>query len=166
MRRHQEIAYRAAYLILRDAAAAEDVVQEAMVKAYRAMGRFREGGAFRPWLLKIVSNEALGAARSRKRLDRAIERASGEPAQGFPGIDETVISRERAALIWSAMQSLGEKERVVVYLRYFLNLPERELADYLGCPPGTVKSRLHRALRHLRSIIASDWPQLVEEPAR
>lgn len=53
-----------------------------------------------------------------------------------------------------------------MYLRYFLSLPERELAEYLDCPPGTVKSRLHRALQHLRTIIASDWPQLVEEPIR
>jgi RNA polymerase sigma factor (sigma-70 family) len=164
IRRHQEIAFRTAYLVLRDAAAAEDAAQEAMVKAYRAIGRFREGGSFRPWLLKIVSNQALTVARSRIRHNAAIERASAEP-QAFLDVDETVIDRERSRLIWSALQSLNERERLAVYLRYFLGLPERELAEYLGVPPGTVKSRLHRALEHLRKIIATDWPQLVEEHA-
>lgn len=164
VRRHQEIAFRTAYLVLRDAAAAEDAAQEAMVKAYRAIGRFHEGGSFRPWLLKIVSNQALTLARSRKRQLATLERASAEP-DSLIDMDETVIDRERARLIWSALQSLNERERTAVYLRYFLNLPERELAEYLGCAPGTVKSRLHRALEHLRKIIATDWPQLAEERA-
>ncbi len=164
IRRHQDVAFRTAYLILRDADVAEDAAQEAMIKAYRAIGRFREGSAFRPWLLKIVSNEALTAARSRQRFRKAVERTAAEPP-AFVDIDETVIDRERARLIWAALQSLNERERITVYLRFFLGLPERELAQYLGCAPGTVKSRLHRALGHLRSIIVADWPQLIEEPA-
>jgi len=164
VRRHQDIAFRTAYLVLRDADAAEDAAQEAMVKAYRAIARFHEGGAFRPWLLKIVSNQALTMARSRKRQQAALERASAEP-HALLDIDETLIDRERARLIWSALQSLNDRERMAVYLRYFLGLPERELAEYLGVPPGTVKSRLHRALEHLRKLIATDWPQLIEEHA-
>ena len=78
-------------------------------------------------------------------------------------IDETVIDRERARLIWAALDSLREQERVVVYLRYFLNLRERELAEYLGCAPGTVKSRLHRSLRKLRDVVAHKYPQLMAE---
>jgi RNA polymerase sigma factor (sigma-70 family) len=165
VRRHQDVAFRTAYLILRDPADAEDAAQEAIVKAYRALGRFREGGAFRPWLLKIVSNQALTAARSRKRRGAATERAAAEQPLPCPDVDETVIDRERAQLIWRALQSLDEGQRIVVYLRYFLALPERELAEYLGCPPGTVKSRLHRALAKLRSIIASEYPQLIGDPS-
>lgn len=163
VRRHQDVAFRTAYLILRDPSDAEDAAQEAIVKAYRAIGRFHEGSAFRPWLLKIVSNQALTAARSRKRRGAATERAAAQGPLPCPDIDETVIDRERAQLIWRALQSLDEQQRVVVYLRYFLALPERELAEYLGCPAGTVKSRLHRALGRLRSIIASDYPQLMGE---
>jgi RNA polymerase sigma-70 factor (ECF subfamily) len=163
VRRHQDVAFRTAYLILRDADAAEDAAQEAMVKAYRAIGRFREGSAFRPWLLKIVSNQALTVVRSNRRLGRAMERAAAEPP-AFADVDAAVIDRERARLIWLALQSLKEHERVAVYLRYFLGLPERELAEYLGCAPGTVKSRLHRALEHLRRIVVTDYPQLAEEP--
>lgn len=166
VRRHQDMAFRTAYLILRDPADAEDAAQEAIVKAYRALGRFREGGAFRPWLLKIVSNQALTAARSRRRRGAATERAAAAQPLACPDVDETVIDRERAQLIWRALQSLDEQQLIVVYLRYFLALPERELAEYLGCPPGTVKSRLHRALAKLRGIIASDYPQLMGEPAQ
>ena len=74
-----------------------------------------------------------------------------------------MIDRERARLIWAALDSLREQERVVVYLRYFLNLPERELADYLGCAQGTVKSRLHRSLRKLREVVVNRYPQLLGE---
>ncbi len=166
VRRNQDVAFRTAFLILRDADEAEDATQEAIVKAYRAIGGFREGRAFRPWLLKIVSNQALTALRSRRRRGAAFERAAADQPAACPDVDETVIDRERAQLIWRALNSLDERERVVVYLRYFLALPERELAEYLGCAPGTVKSRLHRALARLRGIIASDYPQLIEEQAR
>jgi RNA polymerase sigma-70 factor (ECF subfamily) len=80
-------------------------------------------------------------------------------------IENEVIDRERAQLIWRALGSLKEQERIVVYLRYFLALPERELAEYLGCAPGTVKSRLHRALARLREVVAREYPQLLEQPA-
>ena len=81
-------------------------------------------------------------------------------------IDETLMDRERARLVSQALASLKENERVIVYLRYFLALPERELAEYLGCAPGTVKSRLHRALAKLREVVARDYPQLMSEFAR
>lgn len=162
VRRHQETAFRTAYLVLRDAAEAEDAAQEAMLKAYRAINRFREGSAFRPWLLKIVSNQALTMARSRRRRGAAAERLAAEPP-AFADVDDTVIDRERARIIWRALESLKEHERIVVYLRYFLALPERELAEYLGVAPGTVKSRLSRALDHLRQIMSRDYPQIAAE---
>lgn len=165
MRRYQDVAFRTACLILRDPAEAEDAAQEAIVKAYRAIGRFRAGSAFRPWLLKIVSNQALTSMRSRRQRAAAAERAAAAQSVVCPDIDERVIDNERAQLIWRALHSLNERERVVVYLRYFLALPERELAEYLGCAPGTVKSRLHRALARLRRTIASDYPQLMRERA-
>jgi RNA polymerase sigma factor (sigma-70 family) len=166
VQRHQDVAFRTAFLILRDAAEAEDAAQEAIVKAYRAIGRFREGREFRPWLLKIVSNQALTAVRTRRRRGAAFERAAADQPVACPDVDEMVIDRERAQLIWQALNSLEERERVIVYLRYFLALPERELAEYLGCAPGTVKSRLHRALQRLRGIITSEYPQLIGERSR
>ena len=87
--------------------------------------------------------------------------AGGQPTSY--SIDETVMDRERARLVWAALEALREQERVVVYLRYFLALPERELAAYLGCAPGTVKSRLHRALAKLRDVVSKRYPQLIGE---
>ncbi len=78
-------------------------------------------------------------------------------------IDESVIERERARALWSALDSLGEREKTVLYLRYFIQMPERELAEYLGCAPGTVKSRIHRAMQRLRDVIARRYPELLSE---
>jgi RNA polymerase sigma-70 factor (ECF subfamily) len=101
--------------------------------------------------------------RSRRRGSAAAERLAVSDPPPPLTIDETVIDRERARLVWAALDALREQERVVVYLRYFLNLPERELAEYLGCAPGTVKSRLHRSLRKLRGIVIQQYPQLMAE---
>jgi RNA polymerase sigma-70 factor (ECF subfamily) len=162
VRRYQEAAFRAAYLVLRDADEAEDAAQEAMVKAYRALGRFRlnAGRTFRPWLLKIVMNESLNRVKSRKRRTAVAERAArGQPVEW--SIDETVVNRERARLLREALDALKEQERVVIYLRYFLSLSEQELAEYLGCAQGTVKSRLHRSLAKLREVVREGFPGLL-----
>ncbi len=163
VRRYQEAAFRSAFLILRDGDEAADAAQEGFVKAYKALQRFRRGHEFRPWLLRIVANQALTMLRSRRRGVAAAERLAVHDHPLPRTIDDTVIDRERARLVWAALDSLREQERVVVYLRYFLNLPERELAEYLGCAQGTVKSRLHRALNKLRDVIVKRYPQLTAE---
>ncbi len=162
MRRYQEAAFRAAFLVLHDAAEAEDAAQEAFVKAYRALHRFRPGSAFRPWLLRIVMNQALTMAKGRSRRAAAAEKLGRRQPFSY-SIDETVIDRERARLMSAALQALGEQERAIIYLRYFLSLSEKELAQYLGCPPGTVKSRLHRALEKLREVVERRYPQMAGE---
>ncbi len=133
------------------------------MKAYRALGRFKRGHAFRPWLLRIVINQALTMAKARRRRTAMAEKLATSEYLPPYTIDETVIDRERAQLVWSALEALREQERVVVYLRYFLALPEKELAEYLGCAPGTVKSRLHRALARLREVVVKRYPQLLGE---
>jgi RNA polymerase sigma-70 factor (ECF subfamily) len=159
--RYQEAAFRAAYLVLRDAPEAEDAAQDAFVKAYRALHRFRTG-SMRPWLLKIVMNESLNRLKSGKRRAAATERmARAEPASW--SLDETVIGRERATLLREALDTLRDQERTVIYLRYFLMLSEQELAEYLGCAPGTVKSRLHRAISKLKEVVVEGYPGLITE---
>ncbi|HEV8573188.1 MAG TPA: sigma-70 family RNA polymerase sigma factor [Dehalococcoidia bacterium] len=159
--RYQEAAFRTAFLVLRDADEAKDAAQEGFVKAYKAIRTFRRGHEFRPWLLRIVVNQSLTMLRSRRRGSAATERLALREQPLPHTLDETVIDRERARLVWAALQSLREQERVVVYLRYFLNLPERELAEYLGCAQGTVKSRLHRALSKLRDVVTHRYPELL-----
>ena len=164
VRRYQEAAFRAAYLVLRDAEEAKDAAQEAIFKAYRALGRFRAGAgqSFRPWLLKIVMNESLNRVKSRSRRAAVAERAARGRLLEW-SLDETVVDRERARLLREALEALKEQERVLIYLRYFLSLSEHELADYMGCAPGTVKSRLHRALSKLREVVRDGYPGLLAE---
>ncbi len=163
MRRHEDAAFRTAYLILRDPDDAKDAAQEGFVRAYRGISGFKAGRQFRPWLLRIVINQALNMHKAKQRRTAAAERLTAEAPPPDMRIDESAIERERAQALWSALESLGERERTVLYLRYFMQMPERELAECLGCAPGTVKSRVHRALRKLRDLIARSYPELLSE---
>lgn len=153
VRRHAPVAVRAAAL-LGAGPDAEDVVQEAFVKAYAALARFRDGEAFRPWLLRIVANETKNLHRSAGRR-RARERsawAQTEPLLLAAGSDDPAteaLSRERAAEVTRRLAALPDDHRRVVTCRYLLELTETETAAVLGWPRGTVKSRLHRALARL-----------------
>jgi RNA polymerase sigma-70 factor (ECF subfamily) len=151
--RYQEAAFRAAYLIVRDAQGAEDVAQESFVRAYRNLRSFRQGEPFRPWLLRIVTNQALNELRARKRRGGLVERVGALVSRSADAPDEQVAAGDEASHVVQAINRLPDDDRVVLYLRYFLELPEREIATAIGRPPGTVKSRLHRAGRRLREVI-------------
>ena len=151
VREHQGIAFRTAYVITGSAADAEEVAQDAFVKAHRALGRFREGAPLRPWLLAIVANEArnrrrAAARRARFELHLAEERPSRDAA---PSPEAALLAREQRSRLLAAIETLGEEQRQVVACRHVLGLSERETAAALGCRPGTVKSRLSRALARL-----------------
>jgi RNA polymerase sigma-70 factor, ECF subfamily len=161
VRAHQEVACRAAYLVVRDAHLAEDVTQEAFVRAYSQIGRFREGTPFRPWLLRIVTNLALNEARARRRRIGVLERFSRAwRPQDVPPPEEPLLASEEARSVWRAMEQLAAEDRIVLQMRYFLELSEKEMATALAKPPGTVKSRLHRAMGRLREVIERDFPEL------
>jgi len=162
--RHEQAAFRAAWLILRDAGLAEDVAQEAFVRAYRQIGRFRQGAPFRPWLLRIVTNLALNEARARGRRAGLLSRAASVLSHDTaPSPHAQAVAEDDAAALLRAIGELPEEDRVVLHLRYFLDLPEREIAVAIGKPAGTVKSRLHRAGRRLRAVVEEKYPQLVEQ---
>jgi RNA polymerase sigma-70 factor (ECF subfamily) len=148
---YQGIAFRTAYVIARNAADAEEAAQDGFVKAWRALGRFRSGAPFRPWLLQIVANEARNrrratGRRARLSLQLAEERPSGGAA---PSPEVALLAREERAELLAAVDRLGEEQRAAIACRYFLGLSEAETAAVLGCRPGTVKSRLSRALARL-----------------
>jgi RNA polymerase sigma-70 factor, ECF subfamily len=153
VRTYQGIAFRTAYLLAGNAADAEEAAQDGFVKAFRALGRFRRGATLKPWLLRIVANEARNAARSARRLRSAVERNAAlealPPREDDP--ESLAVSRERRAELLAAVRSLSEPHRMVVTCRYLLDLDEEETATVLGWPRGTVKSRLHRALSRLRA---------------
>jgi RNA polymerase sigma-70 factor (ECF subfamily) len=156
VRMHQQIAMRTAWLVTRNATDAEDAVQEAFVKAYRALGRFREGSPFRPWLLAIVANEARNRRRSVARSDRlALRVAEVRPSGGAaPSPEAAALLDEERTVLMEALNAMREEDRLVVGYRYLLGLSEAETAAALGVPVGTVKSRLSRALVRLRSALS------------
>ncbi len=127
----------------------DDVVQEAFVKAWRAIDRFRGDAPFRPWLLRIVANQARNEVRSRKRRDARALRALELPDPVDPAVGAETGERDRAVL--AAVRSLRAADRDVVVCRWFLGLNEQETATALGIPRGTAKSRASRALGRLRA---------------
>jgi RNA polymerase sigma factor (sigma-70 family) len=156
VRTHQEIAFRTAYLITRNAADAEDAAQDGFVKAYYALSRFRRGAPLRPWLLRIVANEARNRRRSEGRREALAARAavalpSGDAA---PSPEGSALAADERARLLAALEALPEEQRLTVGCRYLLDLSEEETAAALGVRRGTVKSRLARALERLREVEA------------
>lgn len=157
VRAHTAAALRAA-VAFGAGADAEDVVQSAFLKAYQALGRFRQGAAFRPWLLRIVANEARNTVRAAVRL-RAVAGREALLLGPEPLIPESAdpalaaVARERRGVLLEALAELTEEQRQVVTYRYLLEMDEAETAEAIGCPRGTVKSRLNRALARLGQLI-------------
>jgi RNA polymerase sigma factor (sigma-70 family) len=156
VRMHQGIAFRTAYLLTGSAADAEDAAQAGFVKAWRALPRFRSGAPFRPWLLRIVANEAHNRRRSAGRIEalRLRAGAADPPGDAAPSPEGAVLSGERREELLAAVNRLGERDREVLACRYFLELSEDETATVLDVRRGTVKSRTARALERLREELA------------
>jgi RNA polymerase sigma factor (sigma-70 family) len=153
VRDHQELAFRTAYLITRNAADAEDAAQAALVKAFYALPRFRRGAPLRPWLLAIVANEARNRLRSAARRDALALRAAHEapPGDAAPSPEGALLAGEERAALLAALDGLSDADRLVLSCRYLLGLGEEETATVLSVRRGTVKSRTARALERLRT---------------
>jgi RNA polymerase sigma-70 factor (ECF subfamily) len=154
VRRYQHDARRTAAAI-GDLDDADDAAQDAFVRAFGSLHRFRPDAPFRPWLLTIVANVARNQRRSSTRRTRAATRL-GEDRAG----DDAAPSAEAAALaddhrrgVRTALAALPDRYREVVACRYLLDLSEAETAEVLGLPRGTVKSRLSRALDQLHHTL-------------
>jgi RNA polymerase sigma factor (sigma-70 family) len=140
-------------VIARDASDAEEAAQDGFVKAYRALRRFRSGSPFRPWLLRIVANEARNRRRAAGRRANLALRAAEEnrPGDAVPSPEAALLGDERRTELLAAVNALREEERDVIACRFFLDLSEEETAATLDVKLGTVKSRTARALEHLRA---------------
>lgn len=150
---HYAGAMRVATAYVRSAADAEDVVQESFIKAWRAIDRFETGSPFGPWLRAIVMNEARTRIRSDARRARAVGRLEHQfDRTRVPeaSAEELLLAGEVRGEIGQALGELSPGDQRVIRLRYELYLNESEMAERLDVPPGTVKSRLSRALGRLR----------------
>ena len=152
VRLHQQLAFRTALVFARSAADAEEAAQDAFVKAWRALPRFDPARPFRPWLVAIVANEARNRRRSAGRREAlAIRAASSADTADADSPEDALLVAERHAALVTALDALDERDRQIIACRYLLELTEAETAAALGCRPGTVKSRLSRALDRLRA---------------
>jgi RNA polymerase sigma-70 factor (ECF subfamily) len=143
--RHRRDALRVAYGIADGEA--DDVAQDAFVKAFRNLGQFRTGASFRAWLLAIVANEARNRRRSFLRRNALVLRVCERPILvGADDPEASAVRWARRQVLADAMARLPDRDREVLALRYFAELSEVEMAAGLGCAPGTVKSRLSRAM--------------------
>src|SRR5881227_1374610 len=147
-RQHWPRAYRAAYLVVHDAAAAEDIAQESFLAAVRTLERFDRRRPFGPWLHRIVVNRAIDWARA-----RALRREL--PAEYEPAAEGRERS-ENAQALAEALVDLHPEHRAVIVLRYLLDYTPGEIARFLGLPRGTVNSRLRRGLDRLGDVLREE----------
>jgi RNA polymerase sigma-70 factor, ECF subfamily len=154
-RNHWPRAYRAAYLVVHDAGAAEDIAQEAFLAAVRALGGFDRRRPFGPWLHRIVVNRAIDWARA-----RTLRREVGGEAvlEHAPAPPEPRNPRELSPGVVDALASLSPEHRAVIVLRYLLDYSPGEIAGILDVPRGTVNSRLRRGLDALAERIPTEEP--------
>src|ERR1700736_5324519 len=155
VQRYQQIAFRTAYVVTRSTADAEDAAQEGFVKAFRALDRFRLGADLRPWLLRIVANEARNRVRSSGRREQlALRLAEGfRPGDAAQSPEAVAVAAEDHHRLLALVNALSEEDRLVITTRYFLELSGEETAAALGIPEGPVKSRVSRALARLRTRV-------------
>jgi RNA polymerase sigma factor (sigma-70 family) len=160
VRRYQDVAVRTAHLICPETDA-DDAVQEAFLKAFDALPRFRDGAPLRPWLLRIVANEARNRRRSAGRRQGLAQRAADAvaPDAASPGPEVIVVAAEQRRELLAALGSLRDDDREVLGARFLLDLSEAETAEALGLPRGTVKSRTSRALGRLRLALGAGDPE-------
>lgn len=164
--RYHTRAVRAAYLIVRDRALAEDVAQGAFVRAYERISQFDAERPFGPWFMKIVVNEAIKVASSRERTV-SLEVVGAEEALARladPGTDpyELAEAAEVRRRVWRALGELPPAQRAAVVQRYYLGMSEAEMAESGKSPPGTIKRRLHAARGRLSKLLR---PQVRAEAA-
>ena len=151
VRPYERLAYRVAAAITGGGADAEEAMQNGFVKAYRSLHRFRAGAAFRPWLLRIVVNEAHNVLRAERRHTRLGARAAEQHRVGPVGPDEVVIAREEVETVLGALARLPEADRLALALRYFAELPDSEAAAIVGTSTEAYRVRLARARKRLQA---------------
>ncbi len=170
---YQTQAMRAAYLITRDSALAEDIVQAAFLRVYERIAQFDSSRPFGPWFSRIVVNDAIKAAARRER-QVSLEREAGTNeitwadllSDRQPGPADLAEAVEIRQLVWKALGQLPPKQRTVVVMRYYLGLSESEMVAQLTSPPGTIKWRLHAARARLRTLLSVWWSDQSEEPVQ
>jgi len=151
VQRHQDFALRVATVALGTSQGADDVAQEAFVRLFRTIGRFRDGAALEPWLARIVTNVARNHQRGERRVASRWMRLAGQRTEQAASADHRLDVEAERTVVSSALAQLSTEDRLILTYRWYVEMSEAEMADALGCARGTVKSRLSRAMARLRA---------------
>jgi len=159
VQRHQVEAMQAAFLIVGDQALAEDITHAGFLKVAIKIHQFKDGRPFRPWFLRIVTNDAIKAAVKAKRhlsLDSTIDSGASPDwlRDSRPGPEDLASIAEERRRVWNALEELTPKDRAVIVRRYYLNMSSLEISEKLSRSIGSVKWSLHTARERLRSIFS------------
>ncbi len=165
VRTYQLYALRAAYLIVRDYDLAEDVVQDAFLRAYERIDQFDASRPFKPWFFRIVINLAKRAATKRERQVHFSKMSMDEEVV-FDEIiadlksDPDILAEQHdlRVMVWLGLGRLPPPQRAVMVQRYYLDMSEKEIATHSGVTLGTIKWRLHTAHKKLRVWLRQIWP--------
>jgi RNA polymerase sigma factor (sigma-70 family) len=164
VRNHQEVVFRLCYLILGDADDAEDIAQEALIRAVGNLKNFDETRPLRPWLLQIARRLARNRQRSVGRYFNKLVLYWNSRMDGTTIKIESEFDRKAVSLkLWENVRKLDRIDQEVIYLRYFLDLSTTETAQVIQKPEGTVKSRLARALAKLQVMVEESNLELKED---
>lgn len=162
---YQIKALDAAYIISRDRALAEDIVQAAFVRAFERIQQFDSSRAFGPWFMRSVVNDALWAVHQHARhasLEASPYTDEDSLVSDDPDLDTILLQAETKEAVWATLDRLSPQQRAALVMRYYLGMSEAEMSSQLDCPPGTVKRRLHDARQRMRQLL----PAWLHRPAR
>ena len=154
--RYQLEAVRTAYAIVRDAALAEDVVQTAFVRLVERIKQFEEERPFAPWFMRIVARDAIMILRRQAHdisLDTSDEGLTDSPEHLDPDAEMALQQAQTSAELWNLLETLPPEQRAVIVLHYYADLRHAEIAQKLDVPAGTIRWRLHAALKYLRRML-------------
>src|SRR5215470_1770496 len=154
VRRYQRRVYATAYRIVRRHEVADDVAQEAFIRAHRSLDRFDTRRPFGPWICRIAANLAVNHVRSPEAREEALPEGHSEAPSALPGPLDGVLDREARVQLDRALAGLPGEQRSVFCLRVFEDLSYKEIAEALGISMGTVMSRLSRAREKLREALS------------
>jgi RNA polymerase sigma-70 factor (ECF subfamily) len=165
VRRYQERLHHVLYRFLQNADDAADVVQEAFLSAFLALGDFKGGARFYTWLYRIAMNHAIDLRRrqSAARRNSARQVEIGTPADSSVGPERLAMQRDTAVTLHRALGRLSQEHRLVLVLKDIEGMSYEEMAEVLDIPIGTVRSRLHRARLELKEVLEQMAPALLEE---
>ena len=164
--RYRDGIFRLGLAITRDPSAAEEIVVDTFARAHRALARLEPDASLRPWLYRVAVNLSYNRRPRKGVVLSSLDEAADVALDNDEGSPSAVAEQaELRRLVLGAVDELGPKHRLVVVLHYMNGLNLTEIAEVVGCPVGTVKSRLHYALRRLRTHLAAH-PELGIEPTR